>query len=144
MENANDRKIQFISNSAWAQVNLFAKARIEMTVMQHSLHFFPSVKEAGILIVEQNDSHLVLDDLSLQSMGLLHSCGELIQRSTGQTFIYLFIICIFIRIRNGSFFHNETQCRGAVPACAFGHKKSYAAMTTVNLKYKRSVTLLNK
>lgn len=41
MENAKGGKIQFIFKIAPAQVNLFAKAGIEMAVMRQALHIFP-------------------------------------------------------------------------------------------------------
>lgn len=95
MENANDGKIQFTSQSAWAQVNLFAKARIEMTVMQQSLNISHS-KRGRNIDVEQADSHLVLANLSLRSIGpLLWGTDPKVWKQSAQSvrhlFIYLFI-----------------------------------------------------
>lgn len=81
MENAHDGRIQYIFWTAWAQVNLFAKAKDWDGRYAADLAYIRTAKKAGILIGEQADSHLVLDTLSLQSSRLPSSHGELIQMS---------------------------------------------------------------
>lgn len=79
MENAHDGRIQYIFWTTWAQVNLFAKAKDWDGRYVEDLAYIRTVKEAGILIGEQADSHLLLDALSLQSTRLPSSHGELIE-----------------------------------------------------------------
>lgn len=81
MENAHDGRIQYIFWTAWAQVNLFAKAKDWDGRYAADLAYIRTAKEAEILIGEQADSHLLLDALSLQSSRLPSSHGELIQMS---------------------------------------------------------------